>query len=181
MKVTVLDTCSLINLYASQRPQLLIGAVFDGVVVPKQVLSESLFVRRPADDNPSQLVPTAIDIDLLVAKAAVKVTELEEHELELFVRLASILDDGEAACETIAFSRGLGLATDDRKAIAVARDLGLEVVTTPEILMRWIDAASPEREEIREVIKNIERFGRFKPHHASLHAKWWDENGLGGE
>ncbi len=182
MKVTVLDTCSLINLYASQRPQSLIGAVFDGVVVPKQVLSESLFIRQPEGDDPSQLISSAIDIDLLVAEADIKVVELDqEHELELFVRLAGILDDGEAACEAIAFSRGLGLATDDRKAIAVASDLGLEVVTTPEILMRWIDATSPERQEIKEVIKNIERFGRFKPHHASLHAKWWDENGSGGE
>ncbi len=182
MKVTVLDTCLLINLYASQRPQSLIGAVFDGVVIPQQVLSESLFIRQPGDDDPGQLVLSAIDIDSLVAGAGVKVTELDqEHELELFVRLASILDDGEAACAATAFSRGLCLATDDRKAIAVASDLGLEVVTTPEILMRWIDATSPEREVIREVIKNIERFGRFKPHHASLHAKWWDENGSGGE
>lgn len=182
MKVTVLDTCFLINLYASQRPQSLIGAVFDGVVIPKQVLSESLFIRRPGEDDPGQLVLSAIDVDLLVAEAGVKVAELDQgHELELFVRLAGILDDGEAACEAIAFSRGLDLATDDRKAIAVASDLGLEVVTTPEILMRWIDATSPEGEEIREVIKNIERFGRFKPHHASPHAKWWDENGSGGK
>lgn len=178
MKVTVLDTCCLINLYASQRPQSLIRVVFGGAIVPKQVAEEGLFIRQPGDDQSEELVPAEIHID----ESIIGIVGFDqEGELERFVQLAAILDDGEAACLTIASSRKLSLATDDRKAIAVASDLGVEVQTTPEILISWIDAASPARKEIAEVIESIERYGRFRPHHTSTHAKWWHDNGPCGE
>lgn len=174
----VLDTCCLINLYASQRLQMLIRTVFDQAIIPEQVVGESLFIRQPDDKNPEQLVPAVINLDALVMDATVKVVGLEQREeLDQFIQLATLLDDGEAACVAIASSRGLSLATDDRKAIAIAKDLSVEVVTTPEILMNWINAVAPEPEEIAKVIENIERYGRFKPHHTSPHATWWNNNG----
>jgi hypothetical protein len=41
------------------------------------------------------------------------------------VRLATIVDDGEAATLAVAEARGLQLATDDRKARRVCAELGL--------------------------------------------------------
>lgn len=182
MKVTVLDTCCLINLYASQRPQAIIQAVFKEAIIPKQVSGEGLFIRQPWDDDPKILIPVEINLDALVADAIIKVSDLEhDGELERFVQLATILDDGEAVCVAIASLRGLSLATDDRKAIAIAGDLGIDVLTTPEILMNWIDVASPEPKEITKVIENIERYGRFRPHHTSDYAKWWRDSGSCGE
>ncbi len=175
MKVTVIDTCCLINLYASRRPLALIQTVFGKIIIPKHIARESLFIRQPTDDDPTQLVPVEIDLDELVEKAAIKVVDLEkEAELEQFIQLATLLDDGEAVCMTIASSRGLFLATDDRRAITVANDLSIEILTTPEILMDWVNTVSPEAIEIAEVIHNIERFGHFKPHHTSPHAEWWN-------
>ncbi len=178
MKVSVLDTCCLINLYASQRPERLIQGVCDEAIIPRQVAEEGLFIRQPGGGQPGELVPA----EICLHASAIRVVECDqEGELERFVQLAAILDDGEAACVAIASSRKLPLATDDRKAIAVAYDLGVEVLTTPEILMSWIVAASPDHKEIAEVIENIERYGRFRPHHTSAHAKWWNDNGPGGQ
>ncbi len=177
MKAIVIDTCCLINIYASQRSRALIQTVFGKAFIPKQVAGESLFIRQPADDDPEQLVPVEINVEELVECAAIEVVDFTEAELERFIQLAALLDDGEAACLTIASLRGLLLATDDRKAIAVANDLGVEVLTTPEILMNWISKMSPKAMEIAEVINNIEHFGRFRPHHTSTYAKWWKNNG----
>jgi len=174
----VLDTCCLINLYASQRLQVLIQTVFDQAIIPEQVVRESLFIRQPDENDPEHLVPAAINLDELITDTTIKVVGFEqEEELGQFIQLATLLDDGEAACVTIASSRGLSLVTDDRKAIDIAKDLSVEVLTTPEILMSWINAVAPEPEEIAKVIENIERHGRFKPHHTSPHATWWNNNG----
>lgn len=182
MKVTVLDTCCLINLYASQRPQEIIQAAFKAAIIPKQVAGEGLFIRQPGDDDQRILIPAEICLDVLISDAIIKVGGFEhDGELERFVQLASVLDDGEAGCVAIASSRGLSLATDDRKAIAIASDMNIDVLTTPEILMKWINASSPEPNEITKVIENIERYGRFKPHHTSDHAKWWKSNGPCGK
>ena len=177
MNVTVIDTCCLINLYASQRPLALIQAVFRKIIIPNHVAEESLFIRQPADDDPTQLVPVAISLGELLEKAVIEVVDFnEDAELEQFIQLATLLDDGEAACMAIASLRGLPLSTDDRKAITVANDLDVEILTTPEILKNWIIAVSPEPGEITEVVDNIERYGRFRPHHTSVHAKWWMDN-----
>lgn len=173
MKVIVIDTCCLINIYASQQPSKIIQAVFGKAIIPKQVSEESLFIKQPADDEPEQLVSVEINFKELVECGVIEVVDFQGMELEQFIQLATLLDDGEAACLTVASSRALLLATDDRKAIKVANDLNIEVLTTPEILMSWIVATLPKPEEIAKVIDNIERFGHFKPHHTSSHAEWW--------
>jgi predicted nucleic acid-binding protein len=177
MKVTILDTCCLINLYASQQPQRIIQAAFKEAIIPNQVAKEGLFIRQSSDD-PKILVPMQINLDALIASSNIKVDGFEHNgELEQFVQLATVLEDGEAVCVAMASSRGFSLATDDRKAIAIAGVLNIDVLTTPEILMNWIKVSSPGPKEIAKVIENIERYGRFKPHHTSNHAKWWKDNG----
>jgi predicted nucleic acid-binding protein len=178
MSPTILDTCCFINVCASQHPLAIIRAAFGEVMIPKNVIEESLFLRQPSADAPHILVPSPIRHDALLAEGAIRIVGFEsESEMDLFVRLAAAIDDGEAACLALASSRGLALATDERKAIALARDLDLRVVTTPEILMKWIEAASPEAGIVMEVIRNIETYGRFKPRRSSVHSKWWNDHG----
>ena len=75
MKVTVIDTCCLINLYASQQPVAIIQEVFGKVIIPKQVAKESLFIRQLRDDNHRQLVPVEINLEDLVGDATIKVVD----------------------------------------------------------------------------------------------------------
>jgi predicted nucleic acid-binding protein len=151
------------------------------VLVPKVVLAESLYIRQPSDDNPDQLVPVEINLQPLINDGVIEPTEFTgDAELARFVELARIIDDGEAACLAMASVRGLMLATDDRRAIRVAADLGVAIVTTPELLKLWIEHTTPDADEVADIIHCIERYGRFKPHHTSPHARWWDKHGQDG-
>jgi predicted nucleic acid-binding protein len=93
--------------------------------------------------------------------------------MELYVDLAARLDDGEAMALAIAKARRWWLSTDDCKARRLAGDLGVKVLTTPEILKRWADAAHPAPVEIGDMLQNIERRARFAPaDNDPLHG-WW--------
>jgi predicted nucleic acid-binding protein len=96
-------------------------------------------------------------------------------EAEEFVRLARILDDGEALCLALAKCRGWVLATDDRKAIRVANDESVATVTTPELIKHWADSCRAENDAIATVLRNVERFARFTPRRGMLLADWWEQ------
>lgn len=176
MSATIIDTCCLINLYASQHLEAIVGASIDQALIPKMVLSESLHVRQLCKDDPDRLVPKEVDLNPLIKGGILEVTEPTDFaELELFMHLAGIIDDGEAACLAIASNRGHILATDDRRAIKVATELNVSIVTTPDLIKEWVKFTSPEPFQVTETIHCIERYGRFRPHPSSPHAEWWEE------
>ena len=47
-------------------------------------------------------------------------------------------------CLALAESRGWLVATDDRKAIRVAQQAGLTVLSCPELIKTWADATRPD-------------------------------------
>jgi predicted nucleic acid-binding protein len=176
MRVVVVDTCCLINLYASQRLQAIVAASMEQAIVPKSVLGECLYIRQQSEENPNHLVPLDVNLHPLIDNGVLLLTELMgEVELGQFVQLAAMIDDCEAACLAIAAVRGLALATDDKRAIQIATDLGVSVVTTPELLKNWTERVSPKQHEVTDAIMCIERYGRFRPHSLCTCAKWWAE------
>jgi len=179
MKVTMIDTCCLINLYASQRLPAIVAASIEQAFVPKAVLSECLYIRQQSVDNPSRFVPVNVDLHPLIDAGIFLMTDLTgEVELDEFVRLATIVDDCEAVCLAIAAVRGWGLATDDRRAIRVAMDLGVSFMTTPQLLKNWAEHPSTKQHEVTEAIMCIEKYGRFHPHNTCAYASWWAEQKL---
>ena len=174
---TVIDTCCLINLYASQRPKEIITSACIDAIVPQQVAGEGLFIRQPDESDPNILVLKQIILDDAIAENIIRLdTDQDENELAQFIQLATMIDDGEAMCMAIASSRHFSLATDDRKAMAIAASLGINVLTTPEILIKWCGTCSARPRDTADVIMNIERYGRFRPHYTSPHAGWWEKN-----
>jgi predicted nucleic acid-binding protein len=179
MRTAIADTCCLINLYASQRLSAIIAASIEQAFVPNIVLSECLYIRQQSEDKPNQVVSVTVDLHPLIDAGILFLTDLAgEVELDRFVQLATLIDDCEAACLAIAAVRGLALATDDRRAIQVATDLGVSVVTTPELLKNWKECGSPEQHEVTEAILRIEKYGRFRPHSTCAYARWWAEQRL---
>jgi predicted nucleic acid-binding protein len=117
-----------------------------------------------------------VDLNPLINGGTLEVTEpTGSAELEQFMHLAGIIDDGEAACLAIASQRGHILATDDRRAIKVATELNVSIVTTPDLIKKWVESTLPEPFQVMDTIRCIERYGRFRPHPSSPHAKWWEE------
>ena len=145
--------------------------------VPDLVKRESLFIRQEDDQDPSVLVSHAIDLSDALAAGVLRECKLEnEQEAHEFVRLASVLDDGEAACMALAKCRSWIVATDDRKALRVARSEGVSTITTPEIVKRWADAGSIEPVGITDVVRKIERYARFVPQKSAVLFTWWERH-----
>ncbi|MCH7919913.1 MAG: hypothetical protein IH892_12435 [Planctomycetes bacterium] len=177
MRATVIDSCCLINLYASQHLSEIVTASIDQAMIPKEVLDESLYVKQQCADTLDELILVEVDIAPLIAGGVLQVTAPSgTAELESFIRLAGIIDDGEAACLAIASNRDATLATDDRRAIRVASDLGVPVSTTPKLIAEWMNRTSPKRHLVTDVIRCIEQYGRFRPHPNSPDRGWWEEH-----
>ena len=115
MNELLLDACVLINLIASGVPLRELAERSEvSFRIAELTAAEALFVV--ADDG--LLEP--IDLDALVAGSELIVEALAETEYEAFMKLASEVDDGEAATLAIAAARRWPVATDDRKAQRLA-------------------------------------------------------------
>lgn len=170
----IVDSCSLINLYASGKIQEILHACSGNFYVSEQVQRESLSIRQPDSHDPSLLVVSPIDLGEALSNGLILGCRLESAaELQSYVEFAAEVDDGEASCLAIAKSRGWLVATDDRKAMRIASESGITVITTPELIERWVKANGPAPFEIIDTLRRIERFASFRPRRASPLHDWW--------
>lgn len=170
----IVDACCLINLYASGKIQAIIPACGGSFYVSEQVQRESLSIREIDPADPSILIPSQINLIPDLSNGLIRECRLEtEEEIESYVNFATEVDDGEASSLAIAKARNWVIATDDRKAIRLACESGIAVITTPELIERWVKATKPSEEEIRQTIRAIERFARFRPRRGNPLHDWW--------
>jgi len=171
----IIDTCCLINLCA-------VGGLSDwlpalGLLwhVPSAVMDEAIFLRRTQEAGKPR--KEEVDLRPLVADGTLRVCDIESaEELALYVRLASELDDGEAMAMALARCRNWLLATDDRKARRLASDLAVAVLTTPELMKRWADAASPAPGKLAAALRRVQELARFVPAPDFPLHDWWRQN-----
>jgi predicted nucleic acid-binding protein len=94
--------------------------------------------------------------------------------LDRFTYYATMFrSDGEAMCLAIAEQRGWIVATDDRKAIRVAQQAGMTVVSCPALVRAWADANGPDQSTLHKVLQNIEALAQFKPNPTMPEYQWW--------
>jgi predicted nucleic acid-binding protein len=176
MSDAIVDSCCVINLYAAGNLLSLIPPLGVGLHVPGKVLEESLYVRQPDPADATKLVQRPVDLSPALQAGVLHRCDLEgQTELALFVQLATTLDDGEAACLAIAKTRGWTLATDDRRARREAGNLGVPVVTTPELVKAWADATGAEQAAIAKLLADIQTYASFSPHKTMPLYSWWME------
>src|SRR5262245_47000543 len=182
MSDAIVDSCCVINLYAAGNLLALLPPLGLRLHLPEKVLGESLYVRQPDPADATRLVQRKVELDPVIGAGLLHRCDLEgEEELDLFVQLATTLDDGEAACLAIARVRGWTLATDDRKGRREAGNLGVPVVTTPELVKAWADATKADDSAVAELLRNIQNYARFTPHKTMpLHSWWVDAISKGG-
>lgn len=177
MSERIIDARCLINLYASGKESSIFQACGE-FWVPNQVQNEALCIRRVDEDDPTRLVSQEIDLGDAIAAGHIQKCQLEgQDELDAFVRFAMELDDGEASCLAIAKSRGWTVATDDRKARRIASESGISLISTPELIQRWVDSTSPDEATAGALLRRIERFARYYPRRGDPLHGWW--TGLG--
>lgn len=169
----IVDACCTINLYAAGNLITLLPAIGAEWHVAEKVITETLYVRRPDPDDESKLVREPINLRPALDAGVLRPCTVTEDEADLFVELAALMDDGEAACLAVAQSRGWTLATDDRKARRVAGERAVPVVTTAEIVKNWADVTAADDVAVATVLRNIQRFARFVPHRTMPLNEWW--------
>jgi predicted nucleic acid-binding protein len=177
MSDAIVDSCCLINLFAAGNLPTVISTLGRRLYVPAKVLEETLYIREREGgtgvDEP-KLVQREVNLTAAFEAGLLHRCDLEgEAELALFVQLAAVLDDGEAACLAIAKARGWTLATDDRKGRREAAALGVPVVTTAELMRAWAIATSATCADVARLLQNIQTFARFTPHKSMPHYQWW--------
>lgn len=173
MDERIIDTCCLLNLFASGKPRAILHH-FGGVHVSELVLREAMWIRAYDNESPPQLIPKQIDLTECIDGGEIVICRLEqEHEYDLFVQFAQDLDDGEASALAIAKVRGWIVATDDRKARRVATEQGISIISTSEMIQAWTTAAKATDQHIGELLRNIQQFGRFVPRRSDPLYEWW--------
>ena len=164
----VLDTCCFINFYASGQAAALLNVVGGSVAIPEAVKRESLYLAAPHPEEK----PTPINIDTVIAELKLTVVSpTNDRELALYVELATDLDDGEAMGLALAKERGWILLTDERKARKRAAALGVEVLTTCDVVAAWEPNAS--NGEVVEAARRISRLARYSPGPRDPRYDWW--------
>ena len=163
-----IDADVLMNLLATGRLDAILRANgVTGLVCPRTE-AEALYLNPPEPGGSREV----IDLEPLVAGGALRRADLEGPEVETFVRLAAMVDDGEAQVMAAALHRSLAVATDDRKARRLAGDLGVVVRTTPDLLKAWVAGVSAT--EASAALVDIEVRASYRPRRSDPLRDPWD-------
>jgi predicted nucleic acid-binding protein len=198
MQDVVIDACCVINLYAAgtilsaetpTKPVRRIVTASPGssplpkklaldfkLHVPSKVKDEAQYILQPDEDERSKLVKVEIDLAPFIGAGLLYECDFQtEEERQLFVHMAIKLDDGEAMCFAIAKSRGWLLATDERPTEKLAKQHGVSIITTPELVKHWGEKMKASEEELAKVLWSIQTFAHYFPRKTlPLHAWWVD-------
>lgn len=161
----IFDACCLINFYASGFFESILSSFKTQSCIVEQVKGESLFVRKPTG-SPLKYEYEPIELVSYIRNDQLKLINLEtEIEMELFVRLAERLDDGEAATIALAIEREMDVVTDDKKAIQILKEEApnIEIQTTLDIIKTWWQSTSRDKEDIQLAIENIRICANYQP------------------
>jgi hypothetical protein len=174
----VIDACCLIDLLASGLVEDILPAV--GLIwhLPIAVQGEVLYVRRYDPAQPGALVDEPADLGPYFASGLLTSCQPDDPpEQARFVHYATrFRSDGEAMCLALAEARSWTVATDDRKAIRIAANAGLTVISCPQIVQAWADASRPDPAVLVRVLTDIETLAQFRPNPAMPESSWWFAN-----
>ena len=172
----LLDTCCLLNLIATGCFSEVMKKddwryALSGIVAD----NEALYIQQESKTSNGGLEYVPINSRVLAVKSGVRIVEVGEvGEIDLYVKLAVLLDDGEAHGLAVAKSLGFCFGTDDRKAMKIAslNEVDVRVFSTPAIVKHWLDAGLVTVEP-HALLSKIERYGRFRPSVDCVLASWW--------
>lgn len=175
MPSVILDSCGILNLYASGRFVPILKALQHEWYLAAAVERESQQCRQPDPADPEKLIVAPIDLlPAIESGILIRCNCESDDETNLYVELAAqIGDDGESMGLAIAKCRGWSVLTDDKKACRIAKQLDISVLSTTEVLKAWADIEQPSAADLSAVLQSIERFANYKPGRSATHFRWW--------
>jgi predicted nucleic acid-binding protein len=158
-----LDSCSLLNLFASgQLERIATDLDLRFHVIPKVYPDESRFIVARAGLIRTHQVPVNLE-RAIEAGLVICAPDLNDAEKVFFIQYAAVVDDGEAATFAAAVSRGLGVITDDRGARKKFDLLAPQVIkfTSVGLVRQWVEAQNIDNDTAQEVLVNIQICGGY--------------------
>ena len=177
MPDAAIDACCLIDLLTAGVAEDILRASGFTWRLPAGVKAEIRYRRQYDPNQPGKTIQVPVDLSPLIASGLLtECSPQTQPELDRFVQYATIFrSDGEAMCLALAHERQWIVATDDRKAIRVAQQAGLTVVSCPELLKAWVDAASPGQATLGRILQDIQVLAQFKPNRMMPEFPWWED------
>ena len=173
-RTLLLDACVAINLAATDDLERIADALNLTFGMVQQAADEVGHLRDMIDGKVT-LIP--IDLTIPIANGKLLRLELEPPETAVYLELAAIVDDGEAATIAAAIHRGLDIATDDRRARTLCQERSLnEPVRTLALLHDYARAAHLTDHEIRTALASVRNRASFQPARTDPDIKWWNEH-----
>jgi len=170
----LLDACVAINLAATGSLDHIANTLQVTFAIAAPAAAEVGFLRDVAG---GQAVQTPINLRQYEPSQVVEILELTPAELGLYIELAALVDDGEAATISIAIQRHLDLATDDRRARRLCQERHLaEPLRTVSLLRAHADAAQLADDQIQQLITSIRERASFQPPRSDPELKWWNDH-----
>jgi hypothetical protein len=172
----VIDACCLIDLLASGQTEAILRATGYSWYLPSAVQAEVQYVRQHDPDKPGSYRNVPVDLTPFVGSGVLTPCQPDNaQEQARYVQHATrFRSDGEAMCLALAECRGWTVATDDRRAILVAQQTGLTVVSCPELVKAWADATRPDSTIVVRVLTDIQTLAQFRPNRNMPEAAWWE-------
>ena len=173
----MIDACCLIDLLASGQAEAILRATGHGWHLPTSVQAEVQYVRQHDPDNPGSYRNVTVDLTPFLGSGVLTACQPDDpQEQARYVHYATLFrSDGEAMCLALAECRGWTVATDDRKAILVAQQAGLRVVSCPDLVKAWADVTRPDTSTLKQVLNDIQMLAQFRPNSSMAETDWWSQ------
>lgn len=167
----LLDACVTINLVAAGPLEQIARDTGRKFLITRQAAAEVGHLRETTDGETRVIL---VDLTHHVQADAFEIIDLAVDEIQLYVELAGIVDDGEASTIAVAVERSLSLATDDRKARRVCADRGLpEPTGTAALIKQYCEARALQHAEVAQLLARIRERASFQPPRTDPQFKWW--------
>lgn len=175
MPDATIDACCLIDLLASGNAEGILRAGSFAWHLPSAVQAEIQYCRQYDPTQPGKTVTVPADLSGMISSGVLTLCDPEsQQELDQFTQYAAMFrSDGEAMCLALAEQRKWVVATDDRRAIRVAQQAGMTVVSSPELVKTWADEAGPDQAALTRVLQDIQVLAQFKPNRTMPKYQWW--------
>jgi hypothetical protein len=175
MPDAAIDACCLIDLLASGDVEAILRASGFTWQLPSAIQGEVQYRRQYDPTQPGKTIQVPVDLSGLIASGLLTVcTPQSQQELDRFTHYAAMFrSDGEAMCLALAEVRKWVVATDDRRAIRVAKQAGLTVVSCPKLVKTWAVATGPDQAALNRVLQDIRVLAQFTPNATMPEYQWW--------
>ena len=173
----ILDACCVLTLYASGRMTEILESVPIQTMLSRYVLEEEALYTYCGPDGDERSAKEPVGLTPLRNQGLIEVSSLSgEAEIRSFVDLASRLDDGEARTIAMAINRNWGVATDEKKASRILREVApkIQIITTPDLVKHWTDMEGISDAEVAVVLRSVHKRGVYRPGRSHPLSGWWD-------